>query len=82
MDSGKNSFGWARSYTNKNSSWLKLTFSKPGKATYSVLWVDTWTGKIIKTETVNSKNDELTLIVPETQTPHPDIAFKIMRVKG
>lgn len=79
MDSGKNSFGWARSYTNINSSGMKLTFSKPGKATYSVLWFDTWTGETLKTETVNSKNDELTLIVPALKTPHPDIAFKITK---
>lgn len=79
MDAGNNLFGWLRSFEKPDISGLPLEIAKPGNEKYIVSWFDAWSGNIIKTETVISKNGNLNLSVPKLQPEKPDIAFKITR---
>jgi hypothetical protein len=80
IDSGNNAFGWARAFKNNRIDNTRLTLSKPEKGIYSVLWYDTWTGKILKTEKISAAGGKLVLTVPALERPCQDIAFKISKI--
>jgi hypothetical protein len=80
MDAGDKAFGWARTFLNQNIDKTKFTIYKPGNENYIIMWFDTWTGDIVKSEKVNSANGILELIVPELEHQNRDIAFKISKI--
>jgi hypothetical protein len=77
MDAGDKAFGWARSFSNPDISKTRFTIDKPGSSNYTVTWFDTWTGNMVKTETLKSVNGKLDLAVPDMTNQNRDIAFKI-----
>ena len=77
MDCGDKGFGWTRAIMDKRIDNSRLTLTKPGKRNYIIIWYDTWTGKILKSEKVSSANGELNLTVPVLDHFSQDIAFKI-----
>jgi len=79
LDAGEKAFGWARTYKNKTIAGTRIIISKPGQADYSVSWFDAWTGNVVKTEEVKSGNENLELIVPQSDNKYVDIAFKISK---
>jgi len=79
MDAGDKAFGWARSFSTPDISKTGFTVDKPGSSNYNVTWFDTWTGKMVKTETIKSVNDKLSLVVPGMTAQNRDIAFKISK---
>jgi hypothetical protein len=80
LDAGDKAFGWARTYLNQSISKTKFTLIEPGNGNYTITWFDTWTGKTLKSEKVNSVKGKLELIVPETENQKKDIAFKISKI--
>jgi hypothetical protein len=80
LDAIDKAFGWARTFMNQSIGKTKFTIPKPGNGSYIIIWFDTWSGKIIKSEKVNSENGNLELIVPEPETMNKDIAFKISKI--
>ncbi|HLP73021.1 MAG TPA: DUF5060 domain-containing protein, partial [Bacteroidales bacterium] len=76
MDSGEKGFGWVRAVLNYKIDNISLTVDKPGKANYSIIWFDTWTGNIVKSENVSAENGKLLLAVPVLDHFSQDIAFK------
>ncbi len=80
MDCGDNGFGWTRSFRNNIIDNLRLTLMKPDNGMYSVIWFDTWTGTIVKSEKVSSASGKLTLTVPSLNRHCQDIAFKINKI--
>ena len=79
MDSGDKAFGWVRSISNPDVGKTLFTLAKQGSSNYSVTWFDTWTGNIVKTETIKSLNGKLDMAVPEMTNQNRDIAFKISK---
>jgi hypothetical protein len=80
MDCGDKGFGWTRSVKNKKPDNTKLSITKTGKASYTVTWYDTWTGKTLKSEKASSANGKLILTVPDMNRKNQDIAFKISKI--
>jgi hypothetical protein len=80
MDAGDKAFGWARTYVSHNISKTKFAVTKPVSGNFTVTWFDTWTGSIVKSETVVSGNGKLELAVPELTDQNQDIAFKISKI--
>ncbi|HUX97304.1 MAG TPA: DUF5060 domain-containing protein [Bacteroidales bacterium] len=79
MDSGDKGFGWARVVKNNKIDNTRLTLIKPDKANYNIVWFDTWTGNIVKSENVTSGNGKLVITVPGLDHHYQDIAFKISK---
>jgi hypothetical protein len=80
MDCGEEGFGWIRTYMNNNISNTGLTLIKPDNGKYSILWFDTWTGNIVKSEKVSVVKGRLNLTVPALNPQRQDIAFKISKI--
>ena len=77
MSTGSQSFGWLRSFEKENVSGTPVKIRHLKDGPHKITWVNTWTGKTVKTEKVDSKNGELLLVVPKIIEKLPDIAFKI-----
>ena len=77
MSTGSQAFGWLRSFEKENISGTPVKIRQLKDGRHKITWVNTWTGKTVKTEKVDSKNGELLLTVPKITEKHPDIAFKI-----
>ncbi|MCF8335034.1 MAG: DUF5060 domain-containing protein [Bacteroidales bacterium] len=77
MGTGKNAFGWGRSYQSKDISGFQFTIEGLTDQSYTVVWYDTWSGKKIQSYTESSRNGKLKIQVPEMRKIHPDVAFKI-----
>ncbi len=80
MDAGEKAFGWARTFLSHNVANTKITILKPGNGNYTITWFNTWTGNIVKSETVTSRNGKLELIVPDMAPENQDIGFKISKI--
>ncbi len=80
MDAGEQAFGWARTVLKPDIGNTRLTVIKPADAIYTITWFDTWTGTVVKSETVKSGNGILELTVPELKPRNKDIAFKISKI--
>jgi len=80
MDAGDKAFGWARTFSNNAAAGTKLMIPKEGKNTFAIIWFDTWTGNLLKTEELKPAAGKLELIVPESASNNPDIAFKINKL--
>jgi hypothetical protein len=80
MDCGDKGFGWARSVMNNKIDNTRLTLTKPDNGTYAVIWFDTWTGNIVKSEKVSVQKGKLLLTVPQMNQKYQDIAFKISKI--
>ena len=80
MDCGDKGFGWARTVKNNKIDNTALTLAKPGMANYIIIWYDTWTGKILKSEKVTSADGILKMTVPPLNHFSQDIAFKVTKV--
>jgi len=80
MDSGDKAFGWARIIAKPDIGKTKMNIPKPGTGSYTIIWFDTWNGKIVKEEKVNSGQGKLELTVPEMAQETRDIAFKISKI--
>jgi hypothetical protein len=79
MDSGDKGFGWLRSISNHDVVKILFSLAKQGSSNYTVTWFDTWTGNIVKMETIKSLNGKLDMAVPEMTNQNRDIAFKISK---
>ena len=77
MATENKAFGWIRSYEKENVNGTTAKVTGLEDSSYKITWVNTWTGKIEKSENVNSKNGEIILTVPKRREGKPDIAFKI-----
>jgi hypothetical protein len=80
MDCGDKGFGWTRSFMNNKIDNTRLILIKPDKGNFMVIWYDTWTGNIIKSEKVSSANGKLIMTVPGLNHHCQDIAFKISKI--
>jgi len=80
MDSGDHAIGWGRTWNKDDLSGTKIQIEKPGSGKFEVEWYNTWTGQIIKTENVNSKNGMLEIKVPKMKIANPDVAFKLTKI--
>jgi hypothetical protein len=78
MDAGDDAFGWVRSYEKDSAEGVIISLSKPGNGRYTVSWFDTWSGSVIKTETIRARRGILEMTVPGPQ-PNPDAAFRIIK---
>jgi hypothetical protein len=79
MDSGGEAFGWLRSHEHDSAGGVKIRLSKPANGNYTISWFDTWSGKVIKTETLRAKKGILEMVVPG-HLPNPDVAFRIKKI--
>jgi hypothetical protein len=79
MATDNNAFGWIRSYEKENVSGTTANVNGLENSSYKITWVNTWTGKIVKTEKASSKNGEIILTVPKLNDGKPDVAFKISK---
>jgi hypothetical protein len=77
MGTGNDAFGWGRSYEQDDISGATLRIRGLADHSYTVTWHDTWSGEMIGSPRVRSRNESLELQVPEMQQPHADVAFKI-----
>jgi hypothetical protein len=80
MGSGREAFGWCRTYEKTDISGTSLILLGLDDHSYTVSWYDTWKGEILATETLASRKGKLRLKVPETPGAPPDIAFKIAKL--
>ncbi len=78
MGTSNNAFGWGRSYEKENISGSQLNINGLDDGAYTIIWYDTWSGKLLKSSKARSQNGNLILQVPEMRESHPDVAFKIL----
>ena len=81
MATENKAFGWIRSFEKENVSGSTAKVTGLEDSSYKITWVNTWTGKIEKSEKADSKYGEINLTVPKLNEGKPDIAFKINKDK-
>ena len=78
MGTTNDAFGWGRSFEKEDISGLEFNIHGLDDHAYSIIWVDTWSGKKLKSTTEKPVNGVLILKVPKMAEAHPDVAFKIV----
>jgi len=79
MGTGRDAFGWCRSFTRKDISMAELKVWGLADDDYTVSWYDTWNGEILNSTNAKPLDGVLVLRVPQTDEVFPDIAFKILK---
>jgi len=79
MGTPSDAFGWGRSYEKQDISGAVFTINGLEDGAYRLSWTDPWSGKVLGTEKVKSKNGKLILAVPALPDPHPDVAFRLLK---
>jgi hypothetical protein len=77
MGTGKDAFGWGRSYEKKDIGGAEFRIRGLEERPFTIEWFDPWNGSIVKMETAKVVDGEMVLKVPKLKDPHPDIAMKI-----
>lgn len=80
LATGSDAFGWIRSYTNADASGSMVEIDGLQDGKYEIEWFDTWNGTDSKTKAI-SKAGTLTMTSPKLEIGHPDIGFKIRKIK-
>jgi hypothetical protein len=79
MGAGTEAFGWGRSFGKEDISGTSMTIDGLENLSFLVTWIDPWTGNQIASTAQKAKKKKLVITVPELETYHPDIAFKIRK---
>jgi hypothetical protein len=77
MGSWNDAFGWTRSVEKNDISGAVFHIRGMADLTYTVEWIDSWSGQMVKSDQTEAKGGELILKAPELSDPHPDVSFKI-----
>jgi hypothetical protein len=78
MGTSNHAFGWGRSFEKEEISGSEFHIHGLDDGAYTIIWYDTWSGKLLKSASEKSQNGNLVLMVPKMPESHPDVAFKIM----
>ena len=79
MSTGNEAFGWIRTFEKKDVAGTSVSLIGLENKAYTISWINTWTGEVVKTEKIAPNNEKMVLTVPKMTEGKPDIAFKISK---
>ena len=80
--SGNNGFLWFRSYSGPDLSNREIRSRGFGQGSYAIEFFDTWSGGIIKKDTIATVRNLLYVTMPQLDTPRRDFAIRFQKLNN